>query len=196
MRGALPYWLGRRSGAVGAVHREVALRGSALAHHVVDVLADRQVSDVVLLDLRSRSTFTDHFVVATVDNVRQMRAVIDALSEEMARVATVIDLASRRVVGWAMAEHLRATLVSDALHMGVESRRPPPGLMFHTDRGAQYTAKDFTALLAGHEIRQSLSATAPVLGQRGGGELVRDPRERAHLPALLAHPGRGASGAP
>ena len=72
-------------------------------------------------------------------------------------LATVIDLASRRVVGWAMAEHMRTTLVSDALRMAVESRRPSPGLMFHTDRGAQYTAKDFTAVLAGHGIRQSLS---------------------------------------
>ena len=73
------------------------------------------------------------------------------------RLATVIDLASRRVVGWAMAEHMRTSLVSDALRMAVESRRPSPGLIFHSDRGSQYTARDFTMLLASHEIRQSLS---------------------------------------
>jgi transposase InsO family protein len=72
-------------------------------------------------------------------------------------LATVIDLASRRVVGWAMADHMRSTLVADALRMAVESRRPLPGLIFHADRGSQYTARDFTALLAGHAIRQSLS---------------------------------------
>jgi transposase InsO family protein len=72
-------------------------------------------------------------------------------------LATVIDLASRRVVGWAMADHMRSTLVSDALCMAVESRRPLAGLIFHADRGSQYTAHDFTALLAGHAIRQSLS---------------------------------------
>jgi len=72
-------------------------------------------------------------------------------------LATVIDLASRRVVGWAMADHMRSTLVTDALRMAVESRRPRPGLIFHADRGSQYTARDFTALLAGHAIRQSLS---------------------------------------
>ena len=72
-------------------------------------------------------------------------------------LATVIDLASRRVVGWAMADHMRTTLVGDALRMAVASRRPPPGLIFHTDRGSQYTARDFTALLADHAIRQSLS---------------------------------------
>ena len=52
-------------------------------------------------------------------------------------LATVIDLASRRVVGWAMADHMRTTLVGDALRMAVASRRPPPGLIFHTDRGSQ-----------------------------------------------------------
>lgn len=72
-------------------------------------------------------------------------------------LATVIDLASRRVVGWAMAEHMRSTLVADALRMAVESRRPPPGLILHTDRGSQYTARDFIAQLTDHAIRQSLS---------------------------------------
>ena len=98
------YCRGRRSGAAGAAPQEVALRGSELAHHLVDVLADRQVSDVVLLDLRSLSTFTDHFVVATVDNVRQMGAVIDALSEELERVAPDIHARGEGTVdaGWVL----------------------------------------------------------------------------------------------
>ena len=52
-------------------------------------------------------------------------------------LAAVIDLASRRVVGWAMADHLRAELVCDALRMAIEARRPAPGLIFHSDRGTQ-----------------------------------------------------------
>src|SRR5205823_45045 len=52
-------------------------------------------------------------------------------------LATVIDLASRRVVGWAMADHMRTQLVSDALRMAVARRRPAPGLIFHSDRGTQ-----------------------------------------------------------
>jgi transposase InsO family protein len=72
-------------------------------------------------------------------------------------LATVMDLASRRVVGWAMADHMRTELVCDALGMAVETRRPAPGLIFHSDRGTQYTSKAFTALLAGHEIIQSFS---------------------------------------
>jgi len=48
-------------------------------------------------------------------------------------VVAILDLASRRVVGWAMAEHMRAELVCDALGMAVEARQPPPGLIFHSD---------------------------------------------------------------
>lgn len=72
-------------------------------------------------------------------------------------LATVIDVASRRVVGWAMADHMRTELVSDALQMALDHRRPGPGLIFHSDRGCQYTSTEFTALLDRHEIIQSLS---------------------------------------
>jgi transposase InsO family protein len=72
-------------------------------------------------------------------------------------LATVIDLASRRVVGWAMADHMRAELVCDALRMAIENRRPAPGAMFHSDRGTQYTSSEFTDLLTEHKMLQSLS---------------------------------------
>ena len=69
-----------------------------------------------------------------------------------AYLATVIDLASRRVVGWALADHMRAELVCDALGMALEHRRPTPGLIFHSDRGSQYTSADFAALAAQHKV--------------------------------------------
>jgi transposase InsO family protein len=72
-------------------------------------------------------------------------------------LATVIDLASRRVVGFAMADHMRADLVCDALEMAIEARRPAPGLIFHTDRGSQYTSERFAGLLRQHSVVQSLS---------------------------------------
>lgn len=77
--------------------------------------------------------------------------------EGWAYLATVIDLASRRVVGWALADHMRAELVCDALRMAIAHRRPPPGLIFHSDRGTQYTSAEFTGLLAEHQMTQSLS---------------------------------------
>ena len=77
--------------------------------------------------------------------------------EGWAYLATVIDLASRRVVGWALADHMRAELVCDALRMAIAHRRPAPGVIFHSDRGTQYTSSEFTDLLAEHEMVQSLS---------------------------------------
>jgi putative transposase len=53
-------------------------------------------------------------------------------------VAVVVDCYSRRVVGWSIADHLRAELVVDALEMAVDRRRPEPGLVHHSDQGSQY----------------------------------------------------------
>jgi putative transposase len=77
--------------------------------------------------------------------------------EGWAYLATVIDLASRRVVGWAMADHMEASLVCDAMRMALADRRPPAGLLFHSDRGSQYVSGAFGALLAEHHVIQSLS---------------------------------------
>jgi transposase InsO family protein len=57
--------------------------------------------------------------------------------EGWAYLATVIDIASRRVVGWALADHLRTDLVADALRMACHQRRPSKGVIFHSDRGCQ-----------------------------------------------------------
>jgi putative transposase len=72
-------------------------------------------------------------------------------------LATVIDLASRRVVGFAVADHMRTSLVCDALRMALGTRQPAPGLIFHSDRGSQYTSREFTTLLAASGLHQSLS---------------------------------------
>jgi putative transposase len=72
-------------------------------------------------------------------------------------LATAIDLASRRVVGFAMADHMRASLVCDAFAMAVELRHPEPGLIFHSDRGSQYTSREFRKLLENHRVVGSLS---------------------------------------
>jgi putative transposase len=65
-------------------------------------------------------------------------------------LAVVLDVFSRRVVGWAMAEHLRTELVLDALEMALWNRRPAPGLVHHSDHGCQYTSLAF-----GRRCRQS-----------------------------------------
>jgi putative transposase len=60
----------------------------------------------------------------------------------------VIDIASRRVVGFALAEHLRTDLVADALTDAVAARDPAPGVIFQADRGCQYTNGDYARLAA------------------------------------------------
>ena len=66
--------------------------------------------------------------------------------EGWAYLATVIDLASRKVVGWAIADHMRTELVEDALEMAFAGRRPSEGVIFHSDRGCQYTSGDYAQL--------------------------------------------------
>jgi putative transposase len=74
-------------------------------------------------------------------------------------LATVIDIASRRVIGFAMADHMRTELVSDALGNALAARDPEPGVIFHSDRGCQYTSHDFARLAADHDVRLSVGRT-------------------------------------
>ena len=72
-------------------------------------------------------------------------------------LAAVIDLCSRKVVGWAMADHLRAELCLDALSMAVERRRPAAGLLHHSDRGVQYACDAYRLFLERHGLVASMS---------------------------------------
>ena len=72
-------------------------------------------------------------------------------------IAAVVDLYSRRVVGWAAAEHMRSELISDALRMAVFRRDPVAGLMHHSDRGSQYVGSDYQSLLKKWGIEVSMS---------------------------------------
>jgi putative transposase len=72
-------------------------------------------------------------------------------------LAVVLDLCSRAVVGWSMADHMRAELVNQALSMAIYQRQPAAGLIMHTDRGSQYGAESYRQLLHQHEIQPSMS---------------------------------------
>jgi transposase InsO family protein len=71
-------------------------------------------------------------------------------------LATVLDAFSRRVVGWALADHLRTELATDALDMALTTRRPPPGLIHHSDRGGQYLSATYISRLMAHGARSSV----------------------------------------
>ncbi len=86
-----------------------------------------------------------------------------ATGEGWLYLAVLVDVYSRRVVGWAMADHLRAELATEALTMALQRRRPRAGLVHHTDRGCQYTAETYRALLAAHGVTVSMSRAGECL---------------------------------
>ncbi|SCZ84145.1 Integrase, catalytic region (fragment) [Nitrosomonas mobilis] len=72
-------------------------------------------------------------------------------------LAVVIDLFSKKVVGWSMSSRMKATLVCDALRMAIWLRRPPSGLIVHSDRGSQYASKEYRNLLKAYSFIGSMS---------------------------------------
>ena len=75
-------------------------------------------------------------------------------------MAVVMDLCSRRIVGWSLADHMRADLVCDAMKMAIANRPNTQGVIFHSDRGSQYGSRKFRALLKNADMLQSMSARA------------------------------------
>jgi transposase InsO family protein len=79
-------------------------------------------------------------------------------AEGWAYLAVLLDLYSRRVVGWALRNSLSRELAVSALQHALTTRKPPPGLVHHTDRGSQYASGDYRQLLARHGAAASMSA--------------------------------------
>lgn len=80
-------------------------------------------------------------------------------AEEWLYLAMVIDLCTRKVVGWSMADHMRTQLVADAIRMAHSGGHTAGNAIFHTDRGSQYMSRQFREILAELEIRQSAGRT-------------------------------------
>jgi transposase InsO family protein len=74
-------------------------------------------------------------------------------------LAAIMDLRTRRIIGWAMADHMRVDLVIDALKMALGRGQPGEQLTHHSDRGSQYACRDYRQLLANHQITCSMSRT-------------------------------------
>ena len=72
-------------------------------------------------------------------------------------LATVIDLYSRQIIGWSMADNMKVKLVNDALIMAIWKRKPNKGLIWHSDRGSQYASDSHRAILKDHGIIQGMS---------------------------------------
>jgi len=82
------------------------------------------------------------------------------LREGFVYLAVVLDAFSRKVVGWAIDEHLRASLAVQALQQALAARHPPPGLIHHSDRGTQYASTEYRQALQAASFRPSMSRRA------------------------------------
>jgi putative transposase len=105
----------------------------------------------IALNLASRMTLTgpDQLWVADITYIR--------LRGEFVFLAVVLDVYTRKVVGWSLSKSLKAGLAIDALVKAIEARKPRPGLVHHSDRGVQYACGDYTMLLRKHAITPSMS---------------------------------------
>ena len=97
------------------------------------------------------------FDVAQTDQVYAADVTYIWTQEGWLYLAVVIDLCSRKVVGWSMSSRMTAQLVCDALTVALWQRRPKAGLIHHSDRGSQYASKAFRKLLKAHGIKGSMS---------------------------------------
>jgi len=84
--------------------------------------------------------------------------------EGWAYSASVIDGYSRKVIGWVIADHMRTELVVDALVMVLAQRCPAHGVIFHADRGSQYTGKAFVEFCSNNGVRNSVGRTGICFG--------------------------------
>jgi transposase InsO family protein len=101
---------------------------------------------------RMRLTGADQLWVADITYIR--------LAGEFVFLAVVLDAFSRKVVGWSLDRSLKAGLAVTALRKGIEDRRPPAGLVHHSDRGVQYACTEYRGLLLEHGITASMSRPA------------------------------------
>jgi transposase InsO family protein len=165
-------WSGRTYGA-DRVRAELARRGTQVsARRVAELMAAAGLAGLSGRERTTTTTRRDRFAVVHADLVdRQFLAAAPDriwygdityiwVQDKFYYLATVLDAATKEVLGWSLADNMRAGLVADALNRAVQRRHGvPPGIIFHSDRGSQYTSIDFAAECARHGIRQSMGRT-------------------------------------
>ena len=118
----------------------------------VPITTDSRHSHAIAANLLERK-----FDVAITDTVWLADISYIPTDEGWLYLAAVKDLATMEIVGWSMSERLKSALCEDALNMAIRNRRPPKGLIHHSDRGVQYACGDYRKLLRLHRIEASMS---------------------------------------
>ena len=139
-------------GLVAELMREAGLKAcQPRAYKTTTVPGEQPVTSP---DLISRDFTADTPGTRLVGDITYLRT-----GEGWLYLATVIDLATRMVVGWQLASHLRTSLVTDALDMAIIHGHVRPGAIFHSDRGCQYTSADFSLYCKENRIQTSVGRT-------------------------------------
>jgi transposase InsO family protein len=102
-------------------------------------------------------------------------------------LAVVMDLLSRRIVGWAMRARLTQALALEALHAALVSRQPGPALLHHSDRGGQYASNAYQALLQRYGIQSSMSRAGDCWDNAVVEKFLRQPEDRTRAASPLSH---------
>lgn len=151
------------------MHRELVARGYACSRHRVARLMQRHGVRAKQARRFRVTTASDHglpvapnrlgrqFSVAVPDRVWLADLTYVWTAEGWSYLAVVLDAYSRRIVGWALGARLTTALTLAALRMALQTRRPAPGLLHHSDQGTQYASAAYQNLLAQHGLECSMS---------------------------------------
>jgi putative transposase len=152
------------------VHRALQARGEEVCENTVaHIMKERQIRAQTKRKFVPRTTDSRHSQPVA-ENVLDRRFTAPRPNQKWAvdityiptqqgwlYLAGVMDLCSRKIVGWSMAQSLKTDLVRDALAMALARRQPGPGLLHHSDRGVQYASDDYQRLLQSRQMKPSMS---------------------------------------
>lgn len=137
---------------VAGLMREMGLRSTAQKRRAYIATTDSRHTEPIAPNLLGR-----HFAATAPDRKWAADITYVPTREGWAYVAAVMDLFSRRIVGWSVSDSLESSLALDALERAIRTRRPQAGLTHHSDRGVQYASARHRATLARHGIECSMS---------------------------------------
>jgi transposase InsO family protein len=162
----------RSHGVYGSprVHRQLRRQGvSCCENTVAGLMQQHQIRSKIKRRFRVRTTDSDHhhpLAPNTLNRQFAQRRCDQVWAADITAIWTdqgwlflfaIIDLCSRRIVGWCAADHLRASAAVEALRMALAQRRPIGRLLHHSDRGMQYACGDYRRLLQEHGLERSMS---------------------------------------
>jgi len=137
---------------VAKMMQEMSLKSRAQKHRVYKVTTDSDHDDPIEPNKLNRDFEASKPNEKWVADITYVRT-----NEGFSYMAGVMDLYSRKIVGWAVSDSLGASLVLDAMHQALKTRCPGKDLMHHSDRGSQYTSDEFRSLLTARKIKCSMS---------------------------------------